>query len=78
MEALGKCTFYPRCDESEVVPRSREADVILTNKVSITAAHMNALPKLRYIGVTATGYNIVDIEAARSRKLIVTNVPAYG
>jgi glycerate dehydrogenase len=78
LKALGPCTFYDRCAESEVVERSRNAQVILTNKVSITGDHIRALPGLRYIGVTATGYNIVDVKAAAQHKLVVTNVPAYG
>ena len=78
LKALGPCTFYDRCDESEVVERSRDAQIVLTNKVSITREHISSLPKLRYIGVTATGYNIVDVAAATERKIIVTNVPAYG
>lgn len=78
LKALGPCKFYDRCDEDEVVPRSREAEIVFTNKVSISRKHIFELPKLRYIGVTATGYNIVDTAAARERNVIVTNVPAYG
>jgi glycerate dehydrogenase len=51
---------------------------MLTNKMLVSGKHMAQLPRLRYIGVTATGYNIVDVEAARERKIVVTNVPAYG
>ena len=78
LKALGPCTFYDRCNENEVVERSREAQIILTNKVSITGDHIRSLPKLKYIGVTATGYNIVDVKTAVERKVVVTNVPAYG
>ena len=78
LKALGPCTFYDRCDESEVVGRSGDAEIVLTNKVSITGEHISKLPKLRYIGVTATGFNIVDVAAATKHKVTVTNVPAYG
>src|SRR5688572_22121493 len=78
LKALAPCTFYDRCNENEVVERSREAQIILTNKVSVTGEHIRSLPKLRYIGVTATGYNIVDVKVASERKVVVTNVPAYG
>jgi len=78
LKALGPCTFYDRCNENEVVERSRDAQIILTNKVSITGDHIRSLSKLRYIGVTATGYNIVDVKATSERKVVVTNVPAYG
>src|SRR4030095_14177641 len=78
LKALGPCTFYDRVAESEVVERSRNAQVILTNKVSITGDHIRALPGLRYIGVTATGYNIVDVKAAAQHQLVVTKVPPHG
>lgn len=78
LEKLVACDFHDRCDGNQVVPRSREAEMLLTNKVSITGEHIAALSRLRYIGVTATGYNIVDVAAARERKIVVTNVPAYG
>jgi glycerate dehydrogenase len=78
LEALGPCTFYDRSSESEVVERARHAEIVLTNKVSITGQHLRSLPRLRYVGVTATGYNIVDVKTARERKIVVTNVPAYG
>ena len=78
LKALGPCRFYERCNENQVVERSEEARIILTNKVSVTGEHMRQLPRLQYIGVTATGYNIVDVKAAGERKVVVTNVPAYG
>lgn len=75
---FGECEIHPRSTPEEVVARSLEAEVILTNKAPITAAQMERLPKLRLIGVTATGFNIVDVAAARRRGVDVTNVPAYG
>lgn len=76
--ALGSCTIYDRTAPDEVLERAAEAEVILTNKVLITAEHLAALPCLKYIGVLATGYNVVDVAAARERGIIVTNIPAYS
>jgi glycerate dehydrogenase len=78
LESLGPCTIYDRSAQGEVFGRSREAEILLTNKTVLDRAAILALPRLRYIGVMATGYNIVDIAAARERKVPVTNVPVYG
>lgn len=78
LKALGDCTIYDRTSAADVVARSKDADVILTNKVEINAEVIAALPELKYIGVTATGYNVVDIEAAKERGIVVTNTPAYS
>ena len=78
MKKLGECVVYDRTAPAEVVERAEGADVLLTNKVVITAEHMAALPQLKYIGVMATGYNIVDTAAAKERGIIVTNIPAYS
>lgn len=78
LKPLGDCTFYDRTSRDKVVERCSEADVILTNKVSIKAADIDQLPHLKYIGVMATGYNIIDIAAAKSRNIVVTNIPAYS
>lgn len=78
LRALGPCEIYDRMPDDQVVKRAAEAEVILTNKKVLTREQIGALPKLKYIGVTATGYNIVDVAAARERGIIVTNVPAYG
>lgn len=75
---LGECVVYDRTAPAELLERSKGAEVILTNKVEIRAEHMNALPDLKYIGVMATGYNVVDVEAARERGIVVTNIPAYS
>jgi glycerate dehydrogenase len=75
---LGKCVIYPRTPASEIVPRLAGAGIAITNKVPLSADTIRALPDLRYIGVTATGYNIVDAPAARERGIPVTNVPTYG
>lgn len=78
LKSLGELTVYPRTQAEEVVKRAKDAEIVLTNKVKITDEIMGKLPKLRYIGVLATGYNVVDVEAAHKRGIIVTNIPAYS
>ena len=78
MEALGELTVYDRTSPSELMERSEGAEALITNKTLITAENMEALPELKYIGVLATGYNVVDIEAAKARGIVVTNIPAYS
>ncbi len=78
LKALGECTIYDRTPPENVVERSKDADILLTNKVVITKEIIDQLPNLKVIGVMATGYNVVDIEAARHKNISVTNVPAYG
>lgn len=78
LQQLGSFTAYDRTAPDEIVPRAIDAEIILTNKVVFSADLMAQLPRLRYIGVTATGYNIVDTDAARARGIIVTNIPAYS
>lgn len=78
LETLGELVVYERTSANETVTRAADADVVLTNKVLITKEVMAQLPRLKYVGVLATGYNVVDIEAAHHRGIIVTNVPAYS
>ena len=78
MEAVGELTVYDRTSPSELMERSEGAEALITNKTLITAENMEALPELKYIGVLATGYNVVDIEAAKARGIVVTNIPAYS
>lgn len=78
LKQLGELTVYERTAPEDVVKRTEEADVVLTNKVVLSADVMNRLPKLKYIGVLATGYNVVDTEAARAHGVVVTNIPAYS
>lgn len=77
-ESLGDCTVYDRTPSDMVIERAREAEIVLTNKTVLSASHLEQLPLLRYIGVLATGYNVVDIEAASLRGIVVTNIPAYS
>ena len=78
LERLGELTVYDRTKPEETVARAAGAEILLTNKVVISRETMAKLPCLKYIGVLATGYNVVDIEAARERGIVVTNVPAYS
>ena len=78
LEELGTLTVYDRTRPEETVARAADAEIILTNKVIISREVMAQLPQLKYIGVLATGYNVVDIEAAHEHDIIVTNVPAYS
>ena len=78
LEKLGNCTIYDRTPEEAIIPRGEGAAILLTNKTPITRDTITALPGLQYIGVLATGYNIVDVAAARERGIVVTNVPTYG
>ena len=78
LETLGDCTVYDRTSLEQLPERVREAEAVLTNKVALDAEAMAQASRLRYIGVLATGFNIVDVEAARRRGLAVTNVPGYS
>lgn len=78
MKELGDLTVYDRTSPSELLQRATEADVLITNKTVITKDDLQKLPAVKYIGVLATGYNIVDIEAAKERGIVVTNIPAYS
>jgi len=78
LQALGSCEIYTRTPPDQVVSRARGAQMVLTNKTILSHESIERLPQLRYIVVLATGYNVVDVEAARQRGICVTNVPAYG
>lgn len=78
LRELGDFELYDRSAPEEVVERAKDADIILVNKVNITKEVMDRLPKLKYIGILATGYNVVDIVAAKARGIVVSNVPAYS
>ena len=78
LEEIGTLTVYERTKPEETVTRAKDADVVLTNKVLLKRPEIEQLPQLKYIGVLATGYNVVDLEAAHEHGIIVTNVPAYS
>ncbi|WP_439134521.1 D-2-hydroxyacid dehydrogenase [Pseudomaricurvus sp.] len=78
VRALGDCHIYERSSSDEVIERCQAADAVLTNKVVFSDEVMAQLPNLKYLGVTATGYNVIDVDAASRRGIVVTNTPAYG
>ena len=78
LENIGELTVYDRTRPEEVVLRAKDAEIVLTNKVCLRKQEIEQLPKLKYIGVLATGYNVVDLEAAKEHGVVVTNVPAYS
>ncbi|MCM1107652.1 MAG: D-2-hydroxyacid dehydrogenase [Clostridium sp.] len=79
LKALGTLTVYPRtATETDILDRASDADILLTNKTVINRSTINRLPRLKYIGVLATGYNVVDIQAACERGICVCNIPAYS
>lgn len=78
LEEFGELTVYERTSACDVVSRAEEADIVLTNKIRMSADIISKLPHLKYIGVLATGYNIVDVEAAAKKGVVVTNVPTYS
>jgi len=78
LESLGSCVFYDRTQESEVLQRIGDAEIVLTNKTPISAEIIRQTAKLKYIGVLATGYNVVATSAAKEANIVVTNIPAYS
>ncbi len=78
LSALGELTVHEYTAPQDVIARIGDAPIILTNKTVISADIMAACPNLRYIGVLATGYNVVDVAEAKKRGIVVTNVPAYS
>jgi glycerate dehydrogenase len=75
---FGELVVYDRTPAELTLDRAADAEILISNKVSLGAVEMAALPELRYIGLQATGFNIIDLEAARSRGVVVCNVPAYS
>ncbi|RFS20950.1 D-2-hydroxyacid dehydrogenase [Chitinophaga silvatica] len=78
LKELGEVTIYDRTPVSQVVERAKDANIVLTNKAIVNSQAIQELKSLEYIGVMATGYNIVDVQAAKERGITVTNVPAYS
>src|ERR1044072_9447370 len=77
-KSIGEVKYYDRTATNEVTERCREATIIITNKTPVTAETIQAVSNLKLIAVTATGYNIVDVAAAKQRGIAVCNVPEYG
>lgn len=78
LKEIGKLTVYERTAQSQVEERAKNADIILTNKVLFDEGIFDRLPRLKYLGIQATGFNTVDLDAARAHNVVVTNVPAYS
>lgn len=78
LDTLGHLTVHDRTSDDQIIKRAADAQIILTNKTPLSASTIEQLPELRYIGVLATGYNVVDIAAARARAIPVCNIPIYG
>lgn len=78
LKALGDVTIYDRTPKDNVIEYSKDADILLINKTILGKNELEQLPKLKYIGVMATGYNVVDIEAAKNLGITVTNIPNYS
>lgn len=78
LRQLGELTVYEHTKPEEIAERIGDAEIVFTNKTPITAEMMAQKPGLQYIGVLATGFNVVDVDAARKRGIVVTNVPTYG
>tara|TARA_B100001029_G_C15037539_1_gene441199 strand:+ start:682 stop:1650 length:969 start_codon:yes stop_codon:yes gene_type:complete len=78
LSEMGELTVYDRTSPEQVTERAMMAEIVFTNKTLLTAEAINTLPALKYIGVLATGYNVVNIAAARTRDIPVTNIPGYG
>ena len=77
-ESMGEVRVYDRTPAEKTAERIGDAQVILTNKTAITKEILDQCPNLRYIGVLATGYNVVDVKAATQKGIVVTNIPSYG
>ncbi len=78
LQKLGDCQIFDRTKPEDILVRIGNSDVIITNKVVVDRHLIEQLPLLKYIGVTATGYNVVDVLAASERNIVVTNIPAYS
>ena len=78
IKELGDVEIYDRTPDDLIIERAKGAEILLTNKTPLSRETLSELPEVKYIGVLATGYNVVDIDAAKERNIIVTNVPAYS
>ncbi len=78
LEAIAPCEIHPRTPLDQTIARCAGAEVVITNKAPLTREIIAALPELKYIGVTATGFNVIDVAAAKERGIVVTNVPGYS
>src|SRR3989339_981770 len=77
-EKLGSVTVYDRTAKEDIIARIGDAQIVVTNKVPLDAGTMEACPSIKYIGVLATGFNVVDTVTAKEKGIVVTNIPTYG
>ena len=77
-EDLGSLTVYDRTAPEDIIQRIKDAEVVITNKVPLSKQTLEACPSVRYIGVLATGFNVVDVDFAKRQGIVVTNIPTYG
>ena len=78
LEALGDLAVYDRTPADKVIERIADAQAVYTNKTPITAQTLEACTDIKFIGVLETGYNVVDVNAAKKKGIIVSNIPTYG
>lgn len=78
LEQLGELTVYEHTKTEEIISRIGDAELVITNKTPVSAETFAACPQIKYVGVLATGYNVVDVDDARERGIVVTNIPTYG
>ena len=78
VKELGEFVFYDYSEEHQIIERAKDAEIVLVNKINMTREIIEQLPKLKYIGELATGYNNIDLQAAKDHGVIVTNIPAYS
>lgn len=78
ISSLGKITIYDRTSPEDIVNRCKDSEIVLTNKVILNSKTLLQLPKLKYIGILATGYNIIDFKQAKKQGILITNIPAYS
>ena len=78
IKELGEFSLYDTTEVNDVISRIGDAEIVITNKTSITQQLLEACPSIKYVGVLATGYNVVDINACKEKGVVVTNIPTYG
>lgn len=78
LSKYGEYTVYDRTNPEDIIDRAKDADILIINKSVITAEMLDAMPKLKYVGLQSTGYNVIDCKAARKRGITVSNIPAYS
>ena len=78
LKEFGTLTVYDRTKPEDVIERAKDAEILLINKINMTDEVISSLPKLKYIGILATGYNNIDTESAHKHGVVVCNIPSYS